>query len=460
MVEAVTMHKAEKYAIIRQECPDDMIVFFMRNFGCRRKVYNLYTDFYYQQLENAGYTSGDDIPEVKLPEVTKFKEQYPYLKEADSLALANAKIGFEQAVERFREQGNHTKYTKRAIRRDKSGTEPLSFRGLKGMPKFKARARGNFSYTTNCQYPEESNNLTRPTIRLEGNMLHLPKLKTDIPLRIHRPLPANAVIGNVTVSMDCDGTLYASIIYSYTVMMDLTIRKAASGGNDEYLKGLNILGLDYSQQDFYVDSEGRTANYPHYYRKAEEKLAKLQRELSGMEKGSNNYEKQLKKIQRLHKKIRNQRKDFINKEAAYLSSTYDAVAVEDINLRAMGEGLSLGKNLHDNGFGMFREQLANKLEAKGSVLIKVDRLYPSTKTCSHCGSVNPDVALGVKEWDCPVCGTRLLRDYNAAVNIREEGRRIFADYFANWLEEDAASRKCAEIRSEGRKRKKKKQTAA
>ena len=77
MVEAVTMHKAEKYAIIRQECPDDMIVFFMRNFGCRRKVYNLYTDFYYQQLENAGYTSGDDIPEVKLGIVAVSRDCFP-----------------------------------------------------------------------------------------------------------------------------------------------------------------------------------------------------------------------------------------------------------------------------------------------------------------------------------------------------------------------------------------------
>ena len=138
------MHKAEKYAIIRQECPDDMVVFFLRAFGCRRKVYNLYTDFYYQQLESAGYTGGDDIPVVKLPEVTAFKKQYPYLKEVDSLALANAKIDFQQAIKRFTEQSDHTKYTKRAIRRSESGTEPLSFRDLKGIPKFKSKARGTF----------------------------------------------------------------------------------------------------------------------------------------------------------------------------------------------------------------------------------------------------------------------------------------------------------------------------
>ena len=291
-------------------------------------------------------------------------------------------------------------------------------------------------------------------------MLHLPRLKTGVPLRMHRPLPEGAVIGNVTISMDMDGTLYASIAYSYTAMMDLTIREAAMTGNNDYLKRLNVLGLDYSQQDFYVDSEGRKANYPHYYRKAGEKLARLQRELSRMEEGSRNSDRQIRKIRRLHKKIRNQRRDYICKEAAYLASTYDAVAVEDIDLRAMGECLSLGKNLHDNGFGMFRMQLAKKLEEKGSVLVKVDRSYPSTKTCSHCGKVNSDVVLGVREWDCPACGTHHLRDYNAAVNIREEGRRIFGEYFANWLEEDAISRKRSEALANGRKKERKKHSAA
>lgn len=450
----VTMHKAEKYAVDPKGLTGDIRSFFLQNMGYSRKVYNLFTDFYYDALEKAGYTGGDDIPEVRLPEVTAFKKDYPYLKEADSLGLANEKLNFQKAVKRFRDEYDHRTYTARAVRRDKSGKEPLSFRGLKGIPKFHAKSQGYFSYTTNCQYPAEGKALKRPTIRLEKNILYLPKLKEGVKLIIHRRMPANAVIGNVTVSMDTDGCFFASIEYSYILEMDMELRTAALTGDQNILGRLSFIGLDYSQPDFYVDSEGRKANYPHYYRQSEEKLARLQRQVSHMKEGSQNSQKQLRKIRKLHTRIKNQRLDFVRKEAAYLASRYDVVVVEDIDLRTMGQALTLGKNLHDNGFGLFRDILARKLEAKGSVLVKVDRWFSSTKTCSGCGKKNPDVKLGVSSWICPVCGAAHARDENAAINIREEGRRIFPVYFANWLAEDAKARNRADALSAARRKKK------
>jgi putative transposase len=303
------------------------------------------------------------------------------------------------------------------------------------MPKFHAKARGHFSYKTNCQYPKGKN----PTVVLEENMLHVPKTPEDIPLVLHRPLPENAVIKNVTFSMDTDGQFYASIAYECMMEIDVTIREAVISGDEAALKDLKFLGLDYSQQHFYVDSEGRIANYPHYYRKMEEKLAKEQRKLSRMEAGSKNYERQKKKVACLHKKIRNQRLDFINKEVFRLVNAYDVICVEDIDLRAMSQCLSLGKNLSDNGFGMFRTKLSQKLEKKGSVLVKIDRWYPSSKTCSHCGYVNDEVKLGVSEWVCPECGTHHDRDVNGAINIMNEGKRIFVVYFRETIEAAAAA---------------------
>ena len=455
MLTEVTLHKAEKYAFDMRRLAEDDRSFFMQNFGCARKVYNLYVDYLYKKLEEADYTGGDALPQIKLPEVSSFKKEYDYLKKADSLGLANAKIAFQAAVKRYNEEYDHVSYTKRAIRRDESGTEPLSFRGLKGMPKFHSKAHGDFSYTTNCQHVSPEKSLKQDTVRLFGDRLYLPKLKHGIQLIVHRPLPEDAVIGNVTISMDTDGKFYASIEYTYTVLMDMDLRTAAVNGDTSVLEKLNIIGLDYSQQDFYVDSEGRKANYPHYYRKSEEKLARMQRKLSRMQKGSNNYKRMLAKVQKLHKKIANQRKDFIEQESCHLARTYDVVAVEDIDLRAMGSTLSLGKNLHDNGFGMFRCALQRKLNAKGSVLVKVSRSYPSTKTCSCCGYINRAVILGVDEWDCPDCGTHHLRDVNAAVNIRNEGRRVFLEYFAASIEEEAAAEKKAKALSEGRRKKKK-----
>ena len=382
----VLIRKAEKYSVNMRVLDENVRTFFMKNFGCCRKVYNLYVDWLYKQLEDFGYVGEDSIPGFKLPEVTEFKKEFDFLKEVDSLGLANAKISFEKAIKHFTKECDHKTYTKGAKRRDESGTEKLSFRGLVGMPKFHSKAHGDFSFTTNCQYPPESKALKNPTIRLEGNRLYLPKLKDGVELIVHRPLPKDARIGNVTMSMDTDGRMFASIEYECEIETNTEIQQAVLNEDTGTLNSLNILGLDYSQEHFYVDSEGRKANYPHYYLKTEAKLSRELKKLSRMVFGKKNYNKQLLEIKKLYKKIANQRRDFINKEAYRLSHEYDVVVVEDLNLRNLAMSLNLGKKLNDNGFGMFREQLENKLREKGSVLVRTDRFYPSTKTCHCCGN--------------------------------------------------------------------------
>ena len=251
---------------------------------------------------------------------------------------------------------------------------------------------------------------------------------------LHRRLPADAHIENVTLSMETDGSVHASICYSYILLVDMTLQEAAMDGTLQ--EGTTFLGLDYSQQDFYVDSEGRKANYPKYYRKSEERLVLLQRRLSHKEKDSWNYRKLFKQIRKLHTKIKNQRKDFLQKESTRLVKAYDVIVVEDLDLRGMGGALSLGKNLHDNGFGMFRNMLAYKLRRKGSCLVKVDRWFPSSKTCSCCGHVLESLELSDRTYVCPACGNTMDRDENAAVNICEEGKRIFPDYLKKILQEE------------------------
>ena len=447
MMVPVKMHKAAKFAIRKDCISDELKTYLLKTMGCSRKLYNLYVEHLYNILQKCGYKSGDLLPDYTVPEVTFFKKDYPYMKEADSLALTNARKSFIDAKDDFNNQENRRSYTKRALRRAKSGTEPLSFRGLAGMPKFHAKSRGYFSYTTNCQYPGDGNNLKNPTIRLDGDHLRIPKWKKDIILVIDRSLPKDAVIKHVTISMDIDGQFFVSLNYEYTIDIVFDLRNATKSGNRSVVENLRFLGLDYSNPDFYVDSEGRIPNCPKAYRNAQDKLAKLQRKLSKMEKDSSNYCRMKAKIDRLHKHIRNQRKDFAYKEANKLASAYDVVVVEDIDLRAMSGGLKLGKGLMDNAFGMFRTQLAHKLWEKGSVLVKVGKWYPSTQTCSVCGYVSSGdthIDLGVDEWTCPECGTHHNRDHNAAVNIREEGKRIFLAYFAEKLEEDRIAREKTE----------------
>lgn len=451
----VTMNQAQVYGISKQNSKE-IFQFFQKNFGCTRKVYNLCVDSCYKQLEQAGYTSGDDLPDISFPKVAALKKDYPYLKEADGLGLANSVLDFQKAYKTFRDQKDRSTYRKSALRRDRSGKELLSFRGLKGIPRFHSKSAGYFSYRTACQYPKEGNALKRPTIRLKGSILYLPKLKQGVKLIIHRKLPENTHILNVTVFMDTDGTYRVSICYSYTFLMEMDYREAATQAQP-LPKETRFLGLDYSQKYLYVDSEGRKANYPKYYRRSEQKLARLQKSICRKEKNGKNYQKSMRKIQKLHAKIKHQRHDYLQKLSTELVSRYDVIAVEDINLRAMGGCLSLGKNLHDNGFGLFREMLAYKLWKKGSCLVRVDRMYPSSKTCSVCGAVKQDLKLSDRIYICPECGCVIDRDYNAAVNIREEGKRTFLIYLKEAMEKEEE----AKIRQEAaKKRRQKKKKAA
>lgn len=453
MKSPVTMSQAQVYGISKQNSKE-IFQFFQKNFGCTRKVYNMCVDSCYKQLEQAGYTSGDDLPDISFPKVAALKKDYPYLKEADGLGLANSVRDFQKACKTFRDQKDRSTYRKSALRRDRSGKELLSFRGLKGIPRFHAKSAGYFSYRTACQYPKEGNALKRPTIRLEGSILYLPKLKQGVKLIIHRKLPEDAHILNVTVFMDTDGTYRVSICYSYTFLMEMDYREAATQ-EQPLPKETRFLGLDYSQKDLYVDSEGRKANYPKYYKRSEQKLARLQKSICRKEKNGKNYQKFMRKIQKLHVKIKHQRHDYLQKLSTELVSRYDVIVVEDINLRAMGGCLSLGKNLHDNGFGLFREMLAYKLWKKGSCLVRIDRMYPSSKTCSVCGAVKQDLKLSDRIYICPECGCFIDRDYNAAVNIREEGKRTFLIYLKEAMEKEEEAKIRQKATKERRQKKKK-----
>ena len=129
MTETVKIQKAVKYAVSKRALTEETRTFFMQNFGCARKTYNLYVDWLYCKLEEMDYRGEGRIPKMKLPEVSEFKKEYEFLKDADSLGLANARIAFEKALLYFNESCDHKTYTSRALRRDRSGTEALSFRG-------------------------------------------------------------------------------------------------------------------------------------------------------------------------------------------------------------------------------------------------------------------------------------------------------------------------------------------
>ena len=314
----------------------------------------------------------------------QYKDEYPWLREADSLALANAQLHLEAAYGNF-------------------------FRDARiGFPKFKSRSHAPWTYATS----QNNGNIT-----LGNGLLRLPKVGF-VRIKQHRPVEGR--IKSVTIEVTRSGKVFASI---------LAEREVDIIAVDPY----NILGLDYSSPYLYIDSNGDEPDFEKPFRKYQDRLAKEQRKLSEMAlkakatgrslKDSRNYQKQKRKVAKIHEKTTNCRKDALHKLSRSLADQYDAIAVEDLNMRAMSQSLYLGKATLDNGYGMFVSFLKYKLEEQGKQLIVIDRWYPSTKTCSCCGNTKP-MRLSDHEYVCPECGLVMDRDINAAINIRDEALRM------------------------------------
>ncbi len=271
-----------------------------------------------------------------------------------------------------------------------------------GYPRFKSKRRGKQSYTT----VNVNNN-----IRLEDGRIRLPKLGA-VKIRQHREVPEDWSLKSVTVKRVSSGKYYVSILFEYENQI-------------EEREMNRVLGLDFSMPDLYVTSEGEHCGYPQYFRQEEQKLARAQRRLSKMQKGSANYRKQKVKVAKIHEKIANRRKDFLHKRSHAIAEGYDAVCIEDLDMQGMSKALHFGKSVHDDGWGMFTRMLEYKLADRGGKLVKIDRWYPSSQMCSSCGHIVPEVKdLGVRIWFCDWCLEYHDRDENAAANILGEGRRL------------------------------------
>ena len=342
--------------------------YFANCFGCVRFIWNHMLD------ERIAYYKETGKMLNNTP--AQYKAAFPFLKDVDSLALANAQIQLNRAYKNF--------FAHKEV----------------GFPKFKSKHRSRKTYTTNNQ---------GGNIRIENGKLKLPKIGL-VKIVQHRQIPTGYKIKSASVSQEPSGKYYASILTEYEAdIPEITLDRETA------------LGLDYSSPHFYVDSNGAVADMPHWFRKAQDKLALEQRKLSRMVKGSANYCKQKQRVARLHERIRNQRKDWQHKKSRELVSVHDIICVEDIDYKGMAQGLKFGKATNDNAFGQFRGFLSYKLAEEGKRLITIDKWYPSSKLCRHCGNINKELTLADRTWNCPCCGKTIERDVNAAINIRNAG---------------------------------------
>lgn len=370
------MNKAYKYRLYPTE---EQKLLFGKTFGCCRLIWNtMLSDkisFYKDNKQTLHNTPA------------QYKTDYPFLKEVDSLALANVQLNLQGAYNSF--------FTKLKSHNKKPG-----------FPKFKSKHHCHNSYTTNNQ---------KGSISIGSDYIKLPKIG-KVPAVIHRLAPAGYVLKSATISMERDGSYYCSILYEYEANI-ITVTVTPD----------TVIGLDYKSNGFYVDSNGNTCGSPKCYRKAQKRLTKAQRKLRHQVIGSNNYNKQQLKVSKVHRKTVNQRNDFLNKKSLFLANQYSLVCVEDLDMRAQSnKGFGNGKATLDNSWGRFLQMLEYKLSDRGKTLIKVSKWYPSSQLCYSCGYKNPITKdLSVRTITCPICSKTYDRDENAALNIRDEGYRLY-----------------------------------
>ena len=186
-----------------------------------------------------------------------------------------------------------------------------------------------------------------------------------------------------------------------------------------------VVGIDLGLKDFVITSDGEKYKNNRILNKYQNKLKTAQKHLSRKQKGSNNFERQRVKVARLYEKVSNTRTDYLHKVSLDLVRNYDIICLEDLNIKGMMKNHRLARQICDVSWGGFVGMLTYKAELNDKKIVKIDRFYPSSKTCHNCGYVKKDLKLSDRKWICPDCGSVLDRNVNVAMNILSAG---LADY--------------------------------
>ena len=341
-----------------------------KHFGCTRYVYNHFLNERKEQYQ-ADKKSDNYYKQAATLTKLKKEEDTKWLKEVNSQTLQFALRSLDTAYLNF-------------------------FRGNAQFPKFKSR--------------KHKNTFTVPQFgTLTDSKIYIPKFKEGIKVEVHREIKGK--IGKMNITKTPTGKYYVSIFTEQEI--------------EQLPKTNKQVGIDLGLKDFVITSDNKKFKNNRYTKKYAKQLEKAQQHLSRKQKGSNGFEKQKLKVAKIHEKIANSRLDALHKVSHQLVNQYDLIVCEDLNVKGMIKNHKLSKHIADASWGNFVTLLQYKCDWYGKELVKVNRFYPSSKTCVDCGWINQELKLSDREWTCNSCGVIHDRDVNASRNILKEGLKIY-----------------------------------
>ena len=355
----------------------EQVDFINKQLGCCRFVYNNCLAFRKDSYQNE-HISVNSSSAVKY--ITVLKKDNEWLKHVHSKVLQQSVRDMNQAYDNF-------------------------FKLHRGFPKFKSKHDNRQS----CRFPKDA------FIGVRGNRIDLIKVLKDIHFKCSRNderyLNRNQdKVKSITLNKEPNGKFYLS------VLIDKPLRQVPQSSS--------MVGLDLGIKDFAVTSDGQVIENFHFKKNEESRLKRLQRQISKKIVGSKNREKARLRFAKLNEKIRNRKLNFLHDVTNHLIDENQVIVMEDLNVKGMVRNHKLAESISEVNWGEFRRILAYKAAWHGRQLVFIDRFYPSSKRCNHCGYIYKELTLKDRQWVCPECGSLIDRDYNAALNILEEGERI------------------------------------
>lgn len=362
------IHKSYKFKIVPDNEQKELLV---KHFGACRFVFNRYLnsrkETYLKEKKSLDYyDNANDLT------ILKKDEQFVWLKEINSQSLQSSLRNLDTAYNKF-------------------------FRNQTKFPRFKSK------------FDRQSFTIPQ-SVYIEEDKLWIPKFKKGIEINIHREIEGKILFA--TISNTPTGKYYVSITCEVEYI--------------PFEKTNSKIGIDTGIKDLAILSDGNVYKNIKTLKTNLKKLKYEQRQLSKKAKGSNSRLKQKSKLAIVHEKVTNIRKDYLHKVSTEIIKNHDVICIEDLAVKNMMKNHKLSQAFSDVSLASFYTMLEYKANWNDKVIVKIDRFFPSSKTCNVCNYINQDLALKDREWTCKSCNTAHDRDFNASINIKKQGLKILS----------------------------------